>query len=205
MKINYNFLKKLAFFVLSIYLLNINLVYSEIIKKIKVSGNDRLANETIIIFSELNINDDINSEKLNTAFKKLYETDYFKNIEISFDNGLLSIQVKENPLIQSVIINGIKNKTILKELSKITKKIEKYPYLENNISNQKNLLINIVRNTGFYFAEIETKVEDNNNNTVNIIYNFNLGNRAKISEIKFIGNKIFKNSKLRKLIISEES
>ena len=128
MKINYNFLKKLAFFVLSIYLLNINLVYSEIIKKIKVSGNDRLANETIILFSELNINDDINSEKLNTAFKKLYETDYFKNIEISFDNGLLSIQVKENPLIQSVIINGIKNKTILKELSKITKKIEKYPY-----------------------------------------------------------------------------
>ena len=205
MKINYTFIKKLLFFVLSIYILNINLVYSEIIKKIKISGNDRLANETIILFSELNINDDINSEKLNTAFKKLYETDYFKNIEISFDNGVLSIKVEENPLIQSVIINGIKNKTVLKELSKITKKIEKYPYLENNISNQKNLLINIVRNTGFYFAEIETKVEDNNNNTVNIIYNFNLGNRAKISEIKFIGNKIFKNSKLRKLIISEES
>ena len=205
MKINYTFIKKLAIFVVSIYLLNINLVYSEIIKKIKISGNDRLANETIILFSELNINDDINSEKLNTAFKKLYETDYFKNIEISFDNGVLSVNVEENPLIQSVIINGIKNKTVLKELSKITKKIEKYPYLENNISNQKNLLINIVRNTGFYFAEIETKVEDNNNNTVNIIYNFNLGNRAKISEIKFIGNKIFKNSKLRKLIISEES
>ncbi len=205
MKINYTFIKKLVFFVVSIYILNINLVYSEIIKKIKISGNDRLANETIILFSELNINDDINSEKLNTAFKKLYETDYFKNIEISFDNGVLNIKVEENPLIQSVIINGIKNKTVLKELSKITKKIEKYPYLENNISNQKNLLINIVRNTGFYFAEIETKVEDNNNNTVNIIYNFNLGNRAKISEIKFIGNKIFKNSKLRKLIISEES
>ena len=96
MKINYNFLKKLAFFVLSIYLLNINLVYSEIIKKIKVSGNDRLANETIILFSELNINDDINSEKLNTAFKKLYETDYFKNIEISFDNGVLNIKVEDS-------------------------------------------------------------------------------------------------------------
>ena len=82
-----------------------------------------------LYLARYNINDDINSEKLNTAFKKLYETDYFKNIEISFDNGLLSIQVKENPLIQSVIINGIKNKTILKELSKITKKIEKYTYL----------------------------------------------------------------------------
>ena len=205
MKINYTFIKKLTFFILSIFFLSINLSYSEIIEKFKISGNDRLANETIILFSELNVNDEISSENLNTAFKKLYETDYFKNIEINFNDGVLTIKVEENPLIQSVIIRGIKNKTILKELSKITKKVEKYPYLENNISNQKNLLINIVRNTGFYFAEIETKVEDNNNNTVNIIYNFNLGNRAKINEIKFIGNKIFKNSKLRKLIISEES
>ncbi len=205
MKINHTFIKKLTFFILSIFFLSINLSYSEIIEKFKISGNDRLANETIILFSELNVNDEISSENLNTAFKKLYETDYFKNIEINFNDGVLTIKVEENPLIQSVIIRGIKNKTILKELSKITKKVEKYPYLENNISNQKNLLINIVRNTGFYFAEIETKVEDNNNNTVNIIYNFNLGNRAKINEIKFIGNKIFKNSKLRKLIISEES
>ncbi len=205
MKINCKLIKKILFFSLSIFILNVKLAFPEIINKIEISGNDRLANETIILFSELNVNDEISSENLNTAFKKLYETDYFKNIEINFNDGVLTIKVEENPLIQSVIIRGIKNKTILKELSKITKKVEKYPYLENNISNQKNLLINIVRNTGFYFAEIETKVEDNNNNTVNIIYNFNLGNRAKINEIKFIGNKIFKNSKLRKLIISEES
>ena len=39
----------------------------------------------------------------------------------------------------------------------------------------------------------------------NVIYNFNLGDRAKIKEIKFVGNKIFKNSKLRNIIVSEES
>ena len=88
---------------------------------------------------------------------------------------------------------------------KITKKIEKYPYLENNIIDQKNTLINIIRNSGFYFAEIETIVEDNNNNSVNIIHNFVLGERAKIAEIKFIGNKIFKNNKLRNIIVSEVS
>ena len=188
-------------FVISSY----RLVNADMIKKIEVKGNDRLADETIIMFSELNINDDITSEDLNNTFKKLYDTDYFKNININFINGVIVIEIEENPLIQSVIVNGIKNKSILDELRKITKKIEKYPYLENKINDQKNLLINIVRNTGFYFAEIETKVQDNNNNSVNIIYNFNLGERAKISKIKFIGNKIFKNSKLRNLIVSEES
>ena len=205
MKVNYTPFIKIIFFVLLIIIVSTKFVYSEIVKKIEVSGNDRLAKETIILFSEINVNDNIYSEDLNKAFKKLFETDYFKDVKISFNNSYLKIEVVENPLIQSVIINGIKNKSIIDELSTITKKIEKYPYLENNISDQKNSLINILRNTGFYFAEVETIIEDNNNNSVNIIYNFNLGERAKISEIKFIGNKIFKNNKLRNLIVSEES
>ena len=180
-------------------------VNSEIIKKIEVFGNDRLADETIILFSELNVNDDIYSEDLNNAFKKMYATDYFKDIKISFNKGYLKIEVAENPLIQKILINGIKNKSILDELSKITKKKEKYPYLENKINNQKNILLNAIRSSGFYFAEIETKIQNNNNNTVNIIYTFNLGERAKITEIKFIGKKIFRNNKLRNIIISEES
>ena len=181
------------------------LAFSDEIKTFEVIGNDRLAKETIILFSELNVNDSINSNDLNNAFKKLYTTDYFKDIKISFDNGNLKINVIENPLIQSVTINGVKNKSILKQLTKITKEVEKYPYLENKISDQRNILINSVRSVGFYFAEVETKIKDNNNNTVDIIYNFQLGERAEISEIKFIGNKVFKNNKLRNIIVSEES
>ena len=192
-------------FVLLFLVSKSNFANSEIIKQIEIYGNERLAKQTIILFSELSINDDIDSEKLNEAFKKLYNTDYFSNVKISFDKGILKINVVENPLVQMVKINGIKNKSILAELSKITKKTEKYPYLENKINEQKNILINIIRNSGFYSAEIETKIEDNQNNTINVIYNFNLGERAKISEIKFIGNKIFRNNKLRNIIVSEET
>ena len=205
MKTDYIALLKKIFFVILFLFLTTKLALSDVINKIEVTGNDRLAKETIILFSELNVNDNINSNDLNNTFRKLFNTDYFKDINISFNNGILKIGVIENPLIQSVTINGIKNKSIHKELSKITKQVEKYPYLENKISDQKNILINAVRNIGFYFAEVETKVQDNNNNTVDIIYNFQLGERAKISEIKFIGNKVFKNNKLRNLIISEES
>ena len=198
------FIKKIFFVILFLFLTT-KLALSDVINKIEVTGNDRLAKETIILFSELNVNDSINSNDLNNTFKKLFNTDYFKDINIIFNNGILKIKVIENPLIQSVTINGIKNKSVLRELSKITKQVEKYPYLENKISDQKNILINAVRNIGFYFAEVETKIKDNNNNTVDVIYNFQLGERAEISEIKFIGNKVFKNNKLRNLIISEES
>tara|TARA_B100001175_G_scaffold216110_1_gene183643 strand:+ start:2542 stop:4800 length:2259 start_codon:yes stop_codon:yes gene_type:complete len=205
MKICYKLFIKLSFLTILFLINSYSLVYSEVIKNIDVTGNDRLAKETIILFSELNVNENINSENLNSALNKLYKTDYFKDIKISINNGNLKIVVKENPLIQSINIIGIKNQSITEDLSKITKKMEKYPYLENKINDQKNTLINIIRNSGFYFAEIETTIEDNNNNSVNVIYNFNLGERAKISQIKFIGNKIFKNNKLRNIIVSEES
>ncbi len=194
------------FFLTIFFLLNLyKFAYTEIIKEINVEGNERLANESIILFSELNVNDDITTQDLNLALKKLFETDYFKDVKINIKNGNLEIYVVENPLVQNIKIKGIKNKSIVDDLSKITKKIEKYPFLENKIIDQKNTLINIIRNSGFYFAKVETVIEDNNNNSVNIIYNFDLGERAKISEIKFIGNKIFKNNKLRNIIVSEES
>ena len=205
MKTNYKFIIKIIACSLLLITVSAKNVFSEIITKFKISGNDRLAKETIILFSELSINDDIDSVDLNNAFKKLFDTDYFENIEISFSDGLVSINVLENPLVQTITIKGIKNNSIVDELTKITKKTEKYPYLENQINDQKNVLLNSVRGIGFYFAEVETKVQDNNNNSVNIIYDFNLGERAKISEIKFIGNKVFKNNKLRNIIVSEES
>ncbi len=205
MKTSYTSIVKVLSISLISLFVNFKIVYSEIIKNIEVKGNDRLAAETIILFSELNVNDTISSNKLNDAFKKLFKTDYFKDIKISFENNNLKIEVEENPLVQTVIINGIKKKSIVDELKKITKKTEKYPYLENKVNVQKNTLLNIVRNIGFYFADIETRIVDNNNNSVNIIYNFNLGERAKISEIKFIGNKVFRNNKLRNIIVSEEA
>ena len=205
MKTKYIIILKSVFFIFLLSIINIKSAYSEIVNKIDIVGNERLAKETIVLFSEIKVGDNIISSDLNDAFKKLFETDYFKDIKVNFYNGNLEINVIENPLIQSVEIKGIDNKSIVEQLKKITKKIEKYPYLENKINNQKNTLLNVVRSSGFYFAEIVTKIKDNNNNSVEIVYEFDLGDRAKISEIKFTGNKVFKNNKLRNIIISEET
>ena len=72
--------------------------------------------------------------------------------------------------------------------------------LKNKIKDQRNFLFNAVRSNGFYFAKIETKLINNQNNSVDIIYNFILGERAIIKKITFTGNKIFKDSKLRNII-----
>ena len=200
-KFNYRF----CIFIVILFFSNLNLSYAANIKSINISGNERLSNETILLFSELDISNDLNVNDLNEAIKKLYQTDYFEDIQMLIENEVLKISVIENPIIQTITINGIKNKSILDKINEITKKSEKYPFLIHKISDQKNLLLNIVRANGFYFAKIDTKIKDNKNNSVDIIYDFELKERAKIQKINFIGKKIFKDSKLRNLIVSEEN
>ena len=196
---------KKVVFTFFVYLLLFNSpASSQIFNEIRVIGNERLSVETIIMFSGLKIGEEINNKELNLSIKKLYKTNYFKDIKILSDKKVLKISIVENPIIQSIKISGIANKTILNDLIDITKKNEKYPYLKNKILEQNNLLLNIVRASGFYFAEIDTKIIDNKDNSVEIIYNFNLGKRAIIKKIAFQGNKIFKDSKLRNVIKSEE-
>tara|TARA_Y100000996_G_C22545605_1_gene651677 strand:- start:285 stop:2543 length:2259 start_codon:yes stop_codon:yes gene_type:complete len=196
--------KNISYLVIIFFIVTTSKTSAKIYKDIVISGNQRLSIETIIMFSGLETDVNIDKQELNKAIKKLYKTNYFSDIKISSEGEIIKIEVSENPIIQSIRIDGIKNQDILKQLYKFTKKKEKYPFLKNQIKDQKNLLLNIVRSTGFYFAEIDTIVIDNRNNSVDVLYTVNLGKRAKIKKIIFQGNKIFRDSKLRNIIKSEE-
>ena len=182
-----------------------NVSFSDVIEKIKINGNNRVSNETVIMFSNLKIGDDIDKDDLNDSLKEIYLTDYFKDVKISFSEGIVNINVQENPIVKSVTINGIKKKNINEKISEITSKIEKYPFVENKINNQVKLLKNILKSFGYYFVELKTSINSNDDNTVNLVFDFNLGEIAKIKKINFIGDKVFRDSTLRNIIISEET
>ena len=199
-----SFLLKILIFIF-IQFLFLKTTYADVIKKFEISGNDRVSDETIIMFSNLEIGDIINQSKLNDALKELYYTNYFKSVEIDLENENIIIKVIENPIIQTVNINGINENNIYDIIKDVTLKIEKYPFVENTINEQVKLLKNILKSFGYYFVELETKIFLNDNNTIDLTYNFNLGEIAKIKKINFIGNKIFSDSTLRNIIISEEA
>ena len=182
-----------------------NLSYSDSIKKFEIYGNDRISDETILMFSDLEIGQDITENDLNDALKELYYTDYFKDVSISVEKNIVIIKVVENPIIQKIIINGVKEGNLLEIIDDVTSKINKYPLIDSKISDQVNLLKNILKSYGYYFVKLETKYVENDNNTVDLIYNFDLGDIAKIKRIKFIGNKIFSDGTLRNVIVSEET
>ena len=178
--------------------------FSDVIKKIEVIGNDRVSKETIINFSNLKKGINIDDNQLNNSLKELYKTEFFENIDMNISEGVLTINVIEFPLVQEIVINGIKAKKDKKKLLENISLKEKNPFNKNKIAKDLNTMLNIFKTSGFYFVKIDPSIEQNSNNTVNIIFDIDRGERATIKEIKFIGDKIFKDRKLFNVITSEE-
>jgi len=183
---------------------NYNILYAEIIKKIEIKGNDRISNETIILFSNVSINKDIDANNLNQILKDLYETNFFENVIVEFSQNKLTINVIENPIIENINYEGIKAKKILNLFKEDTLIKSRSSLNKIILKKEKIRLENILKDLGYFNSKIEIYTEEQKNNLVNLTFNFNLGEKAKIKKISFIGNKIFKDKKLRRIIASEE-
>ena len=189
-----------SFFIFSIHTFS----FSEIVNKIQINGNERIPSETIEMFSNINIGDNINDNELNQILKNIYDSTFFKNVKVSIKNNILIINVVENPLVENVEIRGPKAKKIVEELKKNLKVKSRTSYNEILFSEDKKNIINTLKQKGYFFSKVDVAIEKLSDNKVNLIYNIDIGDKSKIKKISFVGDKFFKDRKLRSIIISEE-
>ena len=185
-------------------LLIITPAISEIVKKIVIQGNERISDETIKIFSEIKAGEDLSEEDLNISLKNLYETNFFKNVTLKINNNILTIKITENPIIQNINLNGIKANKIRDPIFDKLNLKERSSFNEIIFRKDVEIILTTLKNLGYYFPVVDTYVEELPNNIVNIKYDITLNSKAKIKKISFLGNKVFKDGKLKRIIISEE-
>ena len=187
-----------------IFILFCNTSSGEIVKKIVIEGNVRISNETINIFSQVAINDDLSFVEIDNILKKIYSTGFFADVKIKFEENILNIKVVENPIIQNITYDGIKAQKIKDVITENLKLSDRSSFNEILLMEDKNQIINSLKSIGYYFADVQVFKEELEDNKIDIIYKINLGEKAKIKKISFLGNKVFKDNKLKRLIISEE-
>ena len=187
-----------------IFILFCNTSSGEIVKKIVIEGNVRISNETINIFSQVAINDDLSFVEIDNILKKIYSTGFFADVKIKFEENILNIKVVENPIIQNITYDGIKAQKIKDVITENLKLSYRSSFNEILLMEDKNQIINSLKSIGYYFADVQVFKEELEDNKIDIIYKINLGEKAKIKKISFLGNKVFKDNKLKRLIISEE-
>ena len=179
-------------------------VFSEIIKEIEINGNERVSSETIIMFSKISVNDDLKPADVNNIIKNLFQSNFFNDVSVTLKNNKLIIAVDELPIIENINFNGIKSKTLLENLTSDLNLISRSSYNEIILKKDRDKILNSLKNLGYYFSEVEIIKTDLENKKIDLTYEIKLGDKAKIKKITFIGDKKFKDRKLRNIIISEE-
>ena len=178
--------------------------YAKNYERIIINGNERISSETILVFSEISEDQSLNENSINNILKKLYKSGYFKDVSVKIENNNLIIDVLENPVIQTVYINGIKRKKTEESLYEILSLKNRSSYNSINVKKDENAILTYLKEQGFYFSKITSSYQDLGDNKIDLYYEIDLGDKAKISKISFIGDKIFKDSTLRSVILSEE-
>ncbi len=191
----------LIFFIIFVFLSKAS---AEVVNEIKVINNERISKETILVFSDIKIGKDYSDNDLNLILNDLYNTDFFKDVSLEIKDNVLLITVEENKIIQEVVIEGLKKQEMIKVLKTNILSKDKNPFVENKTRGDINIITNILKNSGYYFSEVKLKIAENSNDTINLIYEIDLGNKAYIKTINFIGDKFYKDRTLRGIIASEE-
>ena len=178
---------------------------AEIVNNIIINNNDRISLGTIKTYGNIELGKNYSNDDLNQILNNLYNTKFFKDISLKIENQILIIDVIENKLVQKLIIEGIKSSKIEKAILENLILKEKAPFVDSEISKD---LANIKRSlilVGYYFSNVSSKIKINDNNTVNVTFDIDLGKKSKVSIIEFTGDKIFKDKTLRNLITTEEN
>ncbi|MUU77762.1 outer membrane protein assembly factor BamA [Winogradskyella endarachnes] len=179
-----------------------------LIKEITVTGNTNFSAQTIIAYSKLRKDEEIQvgGEKIANAVKTLWKSNLFSSIDIyvtDIDGSTanLEINLSDLPELKDLTIEGIKkgkkDEVIAENKLKTGIKVT-----ENLISTTKNYLTNKYRKKGFLNTKVNIStsqvIDSVEKERVNMRIDINKGEKVKIKAINFEGNAKITDKKLRK-------
>ena len=172
------------------------------IKNINIIGNIRVNSNTIESLVDKKIVN-INSIYINNLTKKIYDTDFFSDVKIVYNEDVLTITVSENPIVNFFYINGLKDND-LDKVNKIVSLKENSIFSSSKLKKDIEATKEFFNAEGYYQVSIIPEVIKIESNQINLIVNIDKKEISKIKNIYFIGNKFFSSSQLLDTISSSE-
>jgi len=174
----------------------VQLPVSRTVASITVAGNQRLEPETVLSYTALRIGEAYDQVRLDQALRDLYATELFADVVIAgADTGNLIIQVRENPVINRIVLEG--NRRIKDD--KITPEIRLAPrqiFTRSRARADVARIIELYRRQGRYGASVEPQIVQLDQNRVDVVFEISEGPRSRVRRINIIGNEEFGDGRL---------
>ncbi|HVJ71771.1 MAG TPA: outer membrane protein assembly factor BamA [Sphingomicrobium sp.] len=175
------------------------------IRSISVRGAQRLEPATVIAYSGLQPGQTYTAESLDAALKELYATELFGDVVISgAETGQLTITVRENPVINRILLEGnrrIKDDKIQPEIRLAPRQI----FTRSKVRGDVDRIIELYKRSGRFAATVEPKIVELEQNRVDLVFEINEGPVSKVRAINIIGNEQYDDGRLRKEMYTREA
>ncbi|MBM4192587.1 MAG: outer membrane protein assembly factor BamA [Gammaproteobacteria bacterium] len=168
------------------------------VDNIRVEGLQRVSEGTVYNYLPVNIGDRLSQQRVREAIRALYDTGFFRDVELRWEEGTLIVAVLERPSIESFEITGnkdIKTEDLSKSLRNVGLATGK-TFDRSVLEDVKQYLTDQYFSRGKYAVRIDAKVEEIPDNRVRVKIEIKEGKRAKIRQINLVGNGIFKEEEI---------
>ncbi len=175
------------------------------IRSLAVKGSQRLEPATIMSYANLQPGQTYTAETLDQALKDLYATELFADVVITgADTGNIVITVRENPVINRIVLEG--NKRLKSD--KISPEIQLKPreiFTRSKVRADVDRIIELYKRQGRFAARVEPKIVQLDQNRVDLIFEIYEGPVSKVRKINVIGNTAFDDDRLRKEMYTRQA
>jgi len=175
------------------------------VRTLRVEGSQRIEPETVLSYTKLRVGQAYSNETLDEAIKELYASDLFADVTVAgAETGDIVLRVRENPIINRVILEGNKR---LKD-DKIVKEIKLKPrqiFTRTAVRQDVARIVELYRRQGRFAASVDPKMVALDQNRVDIVFEISEGPKSKVRQINVIGNQVFSDDKLREQMATKQA
>lgn len=177
----------------------------DIVRKIEVSGAERIEEATVVSYMDLKPGDPLDEITVDRALKSLFSTGLFADVKVvDAGGGLVKVGVRENPIINQISFEGndkIEDQELLSEIQLRPRQV----FTRTKVQSDLARLNQIYRRQGRFSVNIEPKVIRLDQNRVDLVFEIDEGDVTEVKTIRFVGNKRFDDDKLRSVISTKQS
>ena len=176
---------------------------AETLKEMKISGTRRIENAAIMNYTGLKTGQEVSHADLDQATKTLFATGLFADVDIQMNEGIASVKVTENPIVQDIYFEG--NKALDDDVLKTEIMLKpRAVYTKTKLQKDANRLQSVYQRSGRFAAVVEPKIIQKDQNRVDIVFEIKEGEKAFVRQINFIGNSAFDEDTLKDKMMTQE-
>jgi outer membrane protein insertion porin family len=195
---------KKGFLLVFFILYSINSFADTKISKIIIENNHRIESKTIESYLKLKVGDLYNDKIEIESIRNLYSTEFFDDINMKFNNGVLLVKVYETPMIIDIKFEG-NSKIKTNDLEQNVDLYKGDSYHQPSIDKIIRKITQIYNSVGRYLVKVEVKKIKLDSNRVKLVFKISEGPKTKVKNITFVGNNDFASNILRKEIQTSET